>query len=233
MKRMLTTLLALLLLCAGLPARAESAYAALPWGMTWDTTLAEYIRLLPESEEAYVIIEHADGTYQVDLNAAEGAYYRAMFSGPSLTGKLSTHTLEELADQPMKLEWLAVDESSITTAEPDWDALLDDYMAHYQQFRLAYGPETEADSYVATRQSEKDDFAQRPLPRTGEGLLDGEAARALLPSGDLGRQTWLVAGNGHASCRLYFYATTEEDGRTLYHWHRSDYFTREAQEKIR
>lgn len=132
MRRMTGWVIALLMMWGF----ACAEQVALPWSMTWETTPAEYVRVLEANMgEGCTIAALRDGSAQIDLTISRGDYSvscRAVFDGGKGRDRVAFVTLDELAGEPLRLSWLAID---VAPAGKDMD--FDAAMEMYQRFTAA------------------------------------------------------------------------------------------------
>ena len=227
MRRMTGWVIALLMMWGF----ACAEQVALPWSMTWETTPAEYVRVLEANVgEGCTIAALRDGSAQIDLTISRGDYYsvscRAVFDGGKERDRVAFVALDELAGEPLRLSWVAIDVAP-AGKDMDFDAAMEMYQALYGRFAQEYGEQATKRVYLsATHGSQR---ISHRAERGPDGLPDWDTIRR---DWNMDSETcdalWLIAGDDHASCRLY--ATFRDAGTgNGWLWRASCYFTRERQ----
>lgn len=226
MRRMTGWVIALLMMWGF----ACAEQVALPWSMTWETTPAEYVRVLEANMgEGCTIAALRDGSAQIDLTISRGDYSvscRAVFDGGKGRDRVAFVTLDELAGEPLRLSWVAIDVAP-AGKDMDFDAAMEMYQALYGRFAQEYGEQATKRVYLsATHGSQR---ISHRAERGPDGLPDWDTIRPdWRTDSDASDSLWLVAGDDHASCRLYATAVGMETGSDWL-WRASYFFTRERQ----
>ena len=228
MRKMMGWLIALLMMCGS----AVAEQAALPWSMTWETTPAGCVQALEANMgEGCTIVALRDGSVQIDLTARQGEYgvsFRAVFDGGRTREQIDSVTLNELADEALRLSWVAIDFAPAGEEQSsDWGAAMEMYRTVYDRFVQEFGEQAIKRVYLSAPHS--GGRISHRSERGPDGLPDWEALRR---DWNMDSETcdalWLIAGDDHASCRLY--ATFGEAGTgNGWLWRASCYFTRERQ----
>ena len=185
----------------------------LPWGMSWDTSVQEYVGLLQTncSGAEYRILETSPGgEYIVDSEEATKDWtisYRTLFQGEKTSERIMEHQLQDVEDKNLKTEWMCVTyapTSGKTVEDLESANGMDKFLARYEQFSKLYGQGTAEDSYVETNAG---DMKKKYTLPYQNGSIDFDAIwehqRNYISSMGNLDSYWLVIGNGHASCRLY------------------------------
>lgn len=216
------------------------AGSPLPWGMTWETGAVDYVRLLQEETGAteYSILEYTGGgVYSIAQSVEKGDWataYSAEFTGDVTSKKITEHTLADIADRHLRMNWLCITVwpiPRVQTSQPltNGDALTA-FAALYGQFQPQYGDFTPDFSYVTVTDHEGETWYR--LPEIN-GAVDFEPIGRWIQAHISSMETlWLVLGNGSASCRLYATRSTNAAGDACWLWNASYYFTREQQPAI-
>ena len=227
MRRMTGWVIALLMMWGF----ACAEQVALPWSMTWETTPAEYVRVLEANMgEGCTIAALRDGSAQIDLTISRGDYYsvscRAVFDGGKERDRVAFVALDELAGEPLRLSWVAIDVAP-TGKDMDFDGALELYRALYERFVQEYGEQATERAYLSAAGSGQ--RISHRAERGPDGLPDWDTIRRdWRTDSDASDSLWLVAGDDHASCRLYATAVGMETGSDWL-WRASYFFTRERQ----
>lgn len=225
MHRMIGWMLTLLLICGS----ASAEQAALPWSMTWETTPVQYVQALEANMgEGCTIAALRDGSVQIDLTVPRGDYSvscRAVFDGGKERDRVAFVTLDELAGEPLRLSWVAIDVAA--GKDMDFDAAMEMYQALYGRFLQEYGEQTIKRVYLSAVHN--DQSISHRSERGPDGLPDWNTLRRdwSLDS-KISNALWLVAGDDHASCRLYATSAGAGTGSTWL-WRASCFFAREQQ----
>ena len=226
MRRIVGWMIALLMMCGS----AVAAEAALPWSMTWETTPAEYVRVLEANMgEGWTAAARRDGSVQIDLTVPHGNYSvscRAVFDGGKERDQVAFVALDELAGEPLRLSWVAIDVAP-TGKDMDFDGALELYRALYERFVQEYGEQATERAYLSA--AGRGQRISHRAERGPDGLLDWDTLqRDWRMDSNASDALWLVAGDDHASCRLY--ATAAGAGtESSWLWRASCFFTRERQ----
>lgn len=226
MRRIVGWMIALLMMCGS----AVAAEAALPWGLTWEITPSQYTQALEANMgEGCTIAALRDGSAQIDLTVPHGNYSvscRAVFDGGKGRDRVTFVTLDELAGEPLRLSWVAIDVAP-AGKDMDFDAAMEMYQALYGRFAQEYGEQATKRVYLsATHGSQR---ISHRAERGPDGLPDWDTIRRdWRTDSDASDSLWLVAGDDHASCRLYATAVGMETGSDWL-WRASYFFTRERQ----
>ena len=226
MRRMTGWVIALLMMWGF----ACAEQVALPWSMTWETTPAEYVRVLEANMgEGCTIAALRDGSVQIDLTVPHGNYSvscRAVFDGGKGRDRVAFVTLDELAGEPLRLSWVAIDVAP-TGKDMDFDGALELYRALYERFVQEYGEQATERAYLSAAGSGQ--RISHRAERGPDGLPDWDTLqRDWRMDSNASDALWLVAGDDHASCRLYATAVGMETGSDWL-WRASYFFTRERQ----
>lgn len=226
MRRIVGWMIALLMMCGS----AVAAEAALPWGLTWEITPSQYTQALEANMgEGWTAAARRDGSVQIDLTVPHGNYSvscRAVFDGGKGRDRVAFVALDELAGEPLRLSWVAIDVAP-AGKDMDFDAAMEMYQALYGRFAQEYGEQATKRVYLsATHGSQR---ISHRAERGPDGLPDWDTIRR---DWNMDSETcdalWLIAGDDHASCRLY--ATFRDAGTgNGWLWRASCYFTRERQ----
>lgn len=226
MRRIVGWMIALLMMCGS----AVAAEPALPWGLTWEITPSQYTQALEANMgEGWTAAARRDGSVQIDLTVPHGNYSvscRAVFDGGKGRDRVAFVTLDELAGEPLRLSWVAIDVAP-AGKDMDFDAAMEMYQALYGRFAQEYGEQATKRVYLsATHGSQR---ISHRAERGPDGLPDWDTIRR---DWNMDSETcdalWLIAGDDHASCRLY--ATFRDAGTgNGWLWRASCYFTRERQ----
>lgn len=226
MRRIVGWMIALLMMCGS----AVAAEAALPWGLTWEITPSQYTQALEANMgEGWTAAARRDGSVQIDLTVPHGNYSvscRAVFDGGKGRDRVAFVTLDELAGEPLRLSWVAIDVAP-AGKDMDFDAAMEMYQALYGRFAQEYGEQATKRAYLsATHGSQR---ISHRAERGPDGLLDWDTLqRDWRMDSNASDALWLVAGDDHASCRLY--ATAAGAGtESSWLWRASCFFTRERQ----
>lgn len=226
MRRIVGWMIALLMMCGS----AVAAEAALPWGLTWEITPSQYTQALEANMgEGWTAAARRDGSVQIDLTVPHGNYSvscRAVFDGGKGRDRVAFVTLDELAGEPLRLSWVAIDVAP-AGKDMDFDAAMEMYQALYGRFAQEYGEQATKRVYLsATHGSQR---ISHRAERGPDGLPDWDTIRRdWRTDSDASDSLWLVAGDDHASCRLYATAVGMETGSDWL-WRASYFFTRERQ----
>lgn len=226
MRRIVGWMIALLMMCGS----AVAAEAALPWGLTWEITPSQYTQALEANMgEGWTAAARRDGSVQIDLTVPHGNYSvscRAVFDGGKGRDRVAFVTLDELAGEPLRLSWVAIDVAP-AGKDMDFDAAMEMYQALYGRFAQEYGEQATKRVYLsATHGSQR---ISHRAERGPDGLPDWDTIRRdWRMDSDASDSLWLVAGDDHASCRLYATAVGMETGSDWL-WRASYFFTRERQ----
>lgn len=226
MRRIVGWMIALLMMCGS----AVAAEAALPWGLTWEITPSQYTQALEANMgEGWTAAARRDGSVQIDLTVPHGNYSvscRAVFDGGKGRDRVTFVTLDELAGEPLRLSWVAIDVAP-AGKDMDFDAAMEMYQALYGRFAQEYGEQATKRVYLsATHGSQR---ISHRAERGPDGLPDWDTIRRdWRTDSDASDSLWLVAGDDHASCRLYATAVGMETGSDWL-WRASYFFTRERQ----
>lgn len=226
MRRIVGWMIALLMMCGS----AVAAEAALPWGLTWEITPSQYTQALEANMgEGCTIAALRDGSAQIDLTVPHGNYSvscRAVFDGGKGRDRVAFVTLDELAGEPLRLSWVAIDVAP-AGKDMDFDGALELYRALYERFVQEYGEQATERAYLSAAGSGQ--RISHRAERGPDGLLDWDTLqRDWRTDSDASDSLWLVAGDDHASCRLYATAVGMETGSDWL-WRASYFFTRERQ----
>lgn len=246
MKRPAASIMLILLIGSCFACAAASDDDVLPWGMTWDISLREYVDVLqlhmPETE--YRILEinssASSGVYFVDHRAENGEQiisYRAFFAGESTAKQTTEHQLEDVENKALTLEWMCIDFAPVGEGKQLQRLYQGDVMkafeGMYDQFALAYGQEDAEYSYISIQTAFDDEGTSYALPRKGAEIDFDSITRHFVENIKNIDTYWLVIGDGHASCRLYVTTTLNPPDDTKGKlWSSSYYFTRETQKNI-
>ena len=226
MRRIVGWMIALLMMCGS----AVAAEAALPWGLTWEITPSQYTQALEANMgEGWTAAARRDGSVQIDLTVPHGNYSvscRAVFDGGKERDRVAFVALDELAGEPLRLSWVAIDVAP-AGKDMDFDAAMEMYQALYGRFAQEYGEQATKRVYLsATHGSQR---ISHRAERGPDGLPDWDTIRRdWRTDSDASDSLWLVAGDDHASCRLYATAVGMETGSDWL-WRASYFFTRERQ----
>lgn len=148
MRRMTGWVIALLMMWGF----ACAEQVALPWSMTWETTPAEYVRVLEANMgEGWTAAARRDGSVQIDLTVPHGNYSvscRAVFDGGKERDQVAFVALDELAGEPLRLSWVAIDVAP-TGKDMDFDGALELYRALYERFVQEYGEQATERAYLS------------------------------------------------------------------------------------
>ena len=201
MRRIVGWMIALLMMCGS----AVAAEAARPWGLTWEITPSQYTQALEANMgEGWTAAARRDGSVQIDLTVPHGNYSvscRAVFDGGKGRDRVAFVTLDELAGEPLRLSWVAIDVAP-AGKDMDFDAAMEMYQALYGRFAQEYGEQATKRAYLsATHGSQR---ISHRAERGPDGLLDWDTLqRDWRMDSNASDALWLVAGDDHASCRLY------------------------------
>lgn len=226
MRRIVGWMIALLMMCGS----AVAAEAALPWGLTWEITPSQYTQALEANMgEGWTAAARRDGSVQIDLTVPHGNYSvscRAVFDGGKERDQVAFVALDELAGEPLRLSWVAIDVAP-TGKDMDFDGALELYRALYERFVQEYGEQATERAYLSAAGSGQ--RISHRAERGPDGLLDWDTLqRDWRMDSNASDALWLVAGDDHASCRLY--ATAAGAGtESSWLWRASCFFTRERQ----
>ncbi len=204
-------------------AALADGYAALPFGLTWECTVTEFVRALEQQSpgQPYRIMETSQGgKYLVSTSGQAATHYSAQFQGEALAGKMVECTLAEVESLPMRLDWLCYD---YPPSSMNPRAIMDEFMAGYAQFASAYGPEKAEYSYIKLEPAHSNDWTLYALPRQGNGVDFEAIRRHLVENVDSLDGYWLCLGNGYANFRLYL-NVSEREGTRYPKWCFSPYF---------
>lgn len=179
--------------------------------------------------EGWTAAARRDGSVQIDLTVPHGNYSvscRAVFDGGKERDQVAFVALDELAGEPLRLSWVAIDVAP-TGKDMDFDGALELYRALYERFVQEYGEQATKRVYLsATHGSQR---ISHRAERGPDGLPDWDTIRRdWRTDSDASDSLWLVAGDDHASCRLYATAVGMETGSDWL-WRASYFFTRERQ----
>ena len=179
--------------------------------------------------EGWTAAARRDGSVQIDLTVPHGNYSvscRAVFDGGKGRDRVAFVTLDELAGEPLRLSWVAIDVAP-AGKDMDFDAAMEMYQALYGRFAQEYGEQATKRVYLsATHGSQR---ISHRAERGPDGLPDWDTIRRdWRMDSDASDSLWLVAGDDHASCRLYATAVGMETGSDWL-WRASYFFTRERQ----
>ena len=226
MRRIVGWMIALLMMCGS----AVAAEAALPWGLTWEITPSQYTQALEANMgEGWTAAARRDGSVQIDLTVPHGNYSvscRAVFDGGKERDQVAFVALDELAGEPLRLSWVAIDVAP-TGKDMDFDGALELYRALYERFVQEYGEQATERAYLSA--AGRGQRISHRAERGPDGLLDWDTLqRDWRMDSNASDALWLVAGDDHASCRLY--ATAAGAGtESSWLWRASCFFTRERQ----
>lgn len=246
MKRLAASIMMILLICSFFGCAAASDYDVLPWGMTWDISLREYVdvlqRHMPGTE--YRILETnssaSKGVYYVEHRTEDGEQsisYMAVFAGESTANQTTEHQLEDIENKALNLDWMGIDFAPIGEGEQLQRLYQGDVMTAfeglYNRFAVAFGQGDVDYSYITIQTALGDEGTSYVLPRKN-GEIDFDSIRRHFVENIENIDTyWLLIGDGHASCRLYVTSLTNPpDGSEGKMWRSSNYFTREPQKSI-
>ena len=154
MRKMMGWLIALLMMCGS----AVAEQAALPWSMTWETTPAGCVQALEANMgEGCTIVALRDGSVQIDLTARQGEYsvsFRAVFDGGRTREQIDSVTLNELADEALRLSWVAIDFAPAGEEQSsDWGAAMEMYRTVYDRFVQEFGEQAIKRVYLSAPHS--------------------------------------------------------------------------------
>lgn len=224
----------MILLLVASPARASGSF--LPWDMTWDISIRDYVDTLQNSTSGgeYTIREFSGGTYYVILKTGDDEspnQYSAAFKGQPTLGKIMDHDLADVENKSLRLKWLCIDTSpvpSVIDLQDTWDTFLE----FYHGIEPHLGQETAAYSSVKLLSAKGSCTAYYAVPRQN-GEIDFDAIqRHFLNEAMAEGSYWLIIGDGHTACRLYASNLSEQDGISGKRYVCSYFFTKEEQERL-
>ncbi len=200
------------------PALADT-YIPLPWGLTWDSTLAEYIKALQACSPGvrYTINQYvAGGDYTViAVSTQDDTHwdYIAAFAGESLSEEIRAYSVEELNDIPLALKWMQMD------AVPTYTGIAEALSVFGQQcsaLGATYGPEDADHSYMMLWTQHEKQSGFYAMPRRS-GAVDLTAIQQYLVenAGTL-KSCWLWVGNGHWYVSILMHSSADGSWSPVY-----------------
>jgi len=232
-KQMLTFIVLIILINAGLADSVD----ILPWKMTWDTSVQDYVGLLQTNLPGFGHrIWGARGEYCVDAEGDQGKYRlscRAVLKGKKATNSIAEYQLQDIENMNLQLDWVCIDYEPLSLGNDnknlDNGNVMKAYLALYEEFAGTYGQGASDGSYIET--GTWDVKRAYALPQR-DGNIDFNAItehqRQYLMDMENSEHYWLVIGNGYASCRLYVSCRDGVDEKRDVLWRISYYFTKDS-----
>ena len=185
---------------------------ALPWGMTWDTSVEDYVALLQAHTALtnYSITEYTGGgrysVMQTDEKGDQSIEYGAEFVGDITSKKITEHTLSDVANQHLRLTWMSIGYWPAVRIQNSQRLVNGEAFAEfiqlYQQFQEQYGKYTVAYSFIQITNQGMDERYRLPQK---DGSVDFDSINQYVQRNASTIDTfWLTLGNGNAICRFYF-----------------------------
>ena len=239
-KKSMTAVAILITITSMLTIGSADGKDVLPWGMTWDASIREYVSMLQTNTPGveYQILEvSGGGEYFVDSEVETGEWrisHRALFTGMKTSNRITEHQLQDVESKNLKPEWVCISNTPTSgNAMEDLDNgnVMKTFLTLYGQFLELYGQGASEYSFVKTCAGNAE--RKYALPQR-DGMPDFDAITAYQHEYFSNMRNldhyWLVIGNGYASCRLYVTCGDDNGGIRRQLWLISYFFTKEPQE---
>lgn len=200
-------LMIVILLISGIGV-AEADSSNLPWGFSWNTTLAEYIQFLDLSypEAKYRIKPNGDTQCIVTCNDREKSIsFEATFSVVGgIDRNVREYQLEDLAGKTLRLESIGNVRLLTECQENSNSEMIDEFYKTYQEYAAEFGGGDAEHSYVTTNVS-IDDISYYYVPDKN-GSIDFERIKNYYDDQIASLRSYgIFFRNEHAQYRLNVY----------------------------